>query len=69
VLVVKLFIINVIKLARCDQSVWLSHFTNNIPAESVMIHRKVFYDNCQTEFKFVDKSETGDNDWYYIGVV
>ena len=68
-LVVKLFIINVIKLARCDQSVWLLHFTNDMPAESVIIHRKIFYDNYLIEFKFVDKSETGDTTGIMLGVV
>jgi len=44
-------------------------YTGNMPLESVLIHRIVFNDNYQTDFKFKDKSETEITDWYYVRVV
>lgn len=44
-------------------------FTGGMPSESVMIHRIVFHENYQTEFKLNDKSETGITDWYYVRTI
>ncbi|HCO93861.1 MAG TPA: hypothetical protein DIU00_07920 [Phycisphaerales bacterium] len=44
-------------------------FTGPFTSESILLHRVVFSENYSTDFKLMDKRETGRTDWYYVRVV
>lgn len=44
-------------------------FTGPFTSESVLLHRLVFSENYQTEFKFTDTRPADQTDWYYLRVV
>jgi len=44
-------------------------FTGAFSSESVMLHRAVFAENYESEFKFRDETGKGKTDWYYLRVV
>ena len=44
-------------------------FAGAFSSESVMLHRVVFADNYESDFKFRDEAVSGDTDWYYVRVV
>jgi len=43
-------------------------FTGPFSSESMLLHRLVFADNYQTEFKFTDNVKTDETQWYYARV-
>jgi hypothetical protein len=43
-------------------------FTRPFPWESAMLHRVVFRDNWQTQFRFEEESDGRKTDWYYVRV-
>lgn len=44
-------------------------FTRPFPWESAMLHRIVFHNQWNTEFKFTDQSDGKQDDWYYVRVI
>jgi len=46
-----------------------AEFTGPFTSESILLHRIVFSENYSTEFKLIDKRQTGRTDWYYVRVV